>query len=346
MNMDYERIGNQLCYYHSSENMKELSDQSIDVIITSPPYNRGKQYSDDLGNTFNDKQHIDHYRDLLHSVFQECYRVLKNSGIFFLNIGDSANDQGKSELVVRVATKSGFIRLQTIIWIKSFLGKGHYTPSGGDKRLNNIWEHIYVLVKNKKEYKLYPKDIGVPYSDKSNIGRYNEADLRDAGNVWFIPYSKTTGKTTKKGHDAPFPVELAIKCIKLTRAENVLDPFLGTGSTLAAAEICGIAGFGYEKYPRKELIRNKIRYVDRTLLNNLNFLQITELEQAIDYLAELIDRYNNKISLKEIIKETKKERVSLDITKKVLLVRRLKKSFLEDLNQPNKKTGKIKDHLK
>ncbi len=212
--VDHEVFDNQTIYYKSSEDMHEIESNSIDVIITSPPYNRDKRYSDDIGDIYNDKQPKDEYFQFLSRVWQECYRVLNPKGIFFLNIGDAAPDQGLSAEVVQLAVKVGFHRLQTIIWIKSLLGKGHFTPSGGSRRLNNVWENIFVLVKDKKSYYINPKAIGIPYADKSNIGRYAEEDIRDAGNVWLIPYSKTTGATIKKGHEAPFPIELPYLCIK------------------------------------------------------------------------------------------------------------------------------------
>ncbi len=255
---DLDKFGQQVIYYKSSEDMTEVKDLSIDLIVTSPPYNRSKVYSDDKGNVYDDQQSEEEYETLLSKVWSECYRVLSSKGMFFLNVGDSANNQGFSERIADLVTQGGFIRLQTIIWLKSFLGRGHYTPSGRSRRLNNIFEYIYIFVKDRKEYQINPQAIGIPYADKSNIGRYAQSDLRDAGNVWFIPYTRTTGSTIKKGHEAPFPIELPYKCIKLTGATNILDPFAGTGSTLAAARILNIRGIGYEKFPRKTVIHERI----------------------------------------------------------------------------------------
>jgi site-specific DNA-methyltransferase (adenine-specific) len=252
-------LKNQTVFFKSSEDMSELEDDSIDVIITSPPYNRGKIYASDGGEIHNDKMEESEYLSSLSKVWKECYRVAKKSAVFFLNIGDSALDQGKSEKVAISAENSSWIRIQDIIWVKSFLGKGHYTPSGGNRRLNNLWEHVYLFVKNKKEYKIDPKAIGLPYADKSNIGRYSDIDLRDPGNVWLIPYIKTTGASIKKGHEAPFPIGLPYICIKLVpNASTVLDPFGGTCSTLAACLKLGVKGYAYEKYPRTEVIKSRI----------------------------------------------------------------------------------------
>jgi site-specific DNA-methyltransferase (adenine-specific) len=240
--------------------MIEVPLQGIDVIITSPPYDRGKTYQGDNGEIYNDKRSQVDYLSFLERVWDNCWYRASSRCVFFLNIGDSADDQGLSEKVAKSVENTGWIRIQDIIWIKSIYGKGHYTPSGGNKRLNNVWEHIFVFVKDKKEYYLNPKAIGIPFADKSNIGRYGDQDLRDAGNVWHICYEQTTGASVKKGHDAPFPIGLPYRCIQLVPyAEVVLDPFLGTGTTLAAAEALGKKGWGYEPYPKRQLIIDTIK---------------------------------------------------------------------------------------
>ena len=281
------KIDNQTVFFKSSEDMSELENESIDVIITSPPYNRGKAYSSDIGEEHNDKMEESDYLSLLTKIWKECYRVAKKSAVFFLNIGDSAIDQGKSEKVALSVERASWIRIQDIIWVKSFLGRGHYTPSGGDRRLNNLWEHVYLFVKNINEYKINPKTIGIPYADKSNIGRYSDVDLRDPGNVWLIPYTKTTGASIKKGHEAPFPIGLPYKCIKLVpNVETVLDPFGGTCSTLAACLSLGVNGYAYEKFPRIEVIKSRI-------LEGKDFSEIEEnliphLELSLRVLSNLI----------------------------------------------------------
>jgi len=258
-NMRKLEYKNQTVFFKTSEHISELEEESIDVVITSPPYNRGKTYTSDNGEIHDDKMKDAEYYSFLTTIWSECYRVAKKSAVFFLNIGDSAGDQGKSEKVAKSAENASWKRIQDIIWVKSFLGKGHYTPSGGNRRLNNIWEHIFLFVKNAKEYKIDPKAIGIPYTDKSNIGRYSDTDLRDPGNVWLIPYEKTTGATIKKGHEAPFPIGLPYKCIKMVpNVETVLDPFGGTCSTLAACLKLGVKGYAYEKYPRVEVIKSRI----------------------------------------------------------------------------------------
>lgn len=277
--------GNQTIFFKSATNMEEIAPNSIDAIITSPPYNVGKNYSLD-GKAYNDAKSSNEYLSFLTTVFRECFRVASDKCLLFLNIGDSAKSQGKSEDVVKCAVNAGFTRLQTIIWVKSIFGKGHYTPSGRNRRLNNLWEYIFVLYKTKN-YEINPKAIGIPYSDKSNIGRYSPVDLRDAGDIWFIPYTKTTGKKIKKGHDAPFPVELPLKCLKLMRnPQRVLDPFAGTGSTLRAAKELGIEGYGYELMPWVELIQERLNFP----INEVSTPLLPQMEQNMSFLTQFVDK--------------------------------------------------------
>ncbi|MHA2499432.1 MAG: DNA methyltransferase [Candidatus Hodarchaeales archaeon] len=285
------QFDNQTIFIKSSEDMSELEDSSIDVIVTSPPYNVGKNYSSERGR-YNDRRPHHEYLAFLKRVFLECYRVLRDDGVFFLNIGDSARDQGKSEDVVRSAAEAGFQRLQTAIWIKSIFGKGHYTPSGGSRRLNNLWEFVFILVKGK-QYHFDPKSIGIPYADKSNIGRYSDVDLRDPGDLLFAPYVKTTGQTIKKGHEAPFPIGLAWNLIKLVpNAKRVLDPFAGTGSTLAAARQLGIEGVGYEIHPRPEIIKTTILFEFTPMRSPL----LPQLERYAATITDLLEKATVELS--------------------------------------------------
>ena len=94
-----EEFEGQVVHYKSSENMSELKNNSVDVIITSPPYNRKKIYSSDEKESipYDDDKDEEIYHDFLKRVWKECYRVLSPEGLFFLNIGDAAGDQGKSD---------------------------------------------------------------------------------------------------------------------------------------------------------------------------------------------------------------------------------------------------------
>jgi len=303
-------INDQMVFFSSSEHMEELQDKCIDIIITSPPYNRGKHYSIDENdeNAYNDAIPEQEYLSFLSRVWKECYRVASESAVFFLNIGDSANDQGISEKVALSAASVGWIRIQDIIWVKSIHGRGHYTPSGNSRRFNNTWEHIFLFVKNKRKYKLDTKAVGIPYADKSNIGRYGKEDLRDPGNVFHIEYEKTTGNIIKKGHDAPFPIGLPYMCIKaVPNSKTILDPFLGTGTTLAASFCLGKKGFGYEKYPRIDLILQTIQHGSDYRPKPM--ILIPHYEITIKKLVEMLEKTTPKL-----LADSKKSLLEFEIT--------------------------------
>ncbi len=330
---------NQTVFLKSSEDMSELEDESIDVIITSSPYNRRKIYSSDFSEKYDDAMEEGNYLSFLKNVWKECYRIAKKSALFFLNIGDSAIDQGKSEKVAITAEQASWKRIQDVIWLKTFLGKGHYTPTGGSKRLNNIWEHVFLFVKNKKEYRLNPKAIGIPYADKSNIGRYSDSDLRDAGNAWLINYKKTTGATVKKGHDAPFPIGLPCKCIKLApNPQTVLDPFGGTCTTLAACLKLGVKGYAYEKYPRIEVIKSRI--LEGKTFNEDNSSLIPHLELSTRVLSDLLSELNYNFRNIKSKKEFLNSKILLDVLCDLKVKNSFKSSLEKRINNYNQRLSK------
>ena len=139
-----------------------------------------------------------------------------------------------------------------ITWIKSIAingnSVGHFKPVGGQRFLHHNHEHIFHLTLSG-DVKLDRLAIGVPFKDKSNIARRGHPrDLRCRGNTWFIPYDTVQSKAEKFHHPSTFPVELPRWCIRLHGRRNavVLDPFMGTGTTLLAAQLEGVSGIGID----------------------------------------------------------------------------------------------------
>lgn len=141
-----------------------------------------------------------------------------------------------------------------IIWVKSIAIQdrthGHFKPINSERFLNHTWENVFHLTK-QGDVKVNRLAIGVPFEVKSNISRWGHAqDKRCAGNVWFLPYDTIQDRLRDRGdHPATFPVELARRCILLHGLHEgsvVLDPFLGTGTTLIAAKEFGLTGVGIE----------------------------------------------------------------------------------------------------
>jgi len=227
---------------------EHLPDASIDVIVTSPPYNIGIKYR-----SHDDNLPLEAYLDWMEEVAKECRRALKDEGSFFFNIGDRPSDELRSLRVAERMCKA--FRLQnTIHWVKSIaapehnINVGHYKPVNSKRYLNNCHEYIFHFTKGG-DVELDKLAIGVPYGDKSNIGRWKHAtrDIRDRGNAWFIPYKTVQAE---KPHPSAFPEKLALMCIRLHGLKGgklvVLDPFMGSGTTAVAARRLGCDYVGFE----------------------------------------------------------------------------------------------------
>ena len=229
--------------------LARLPESSVDVVVTSPPYNLDLRYE-----SYQDHRAEDDYLAWMVAVATALRRVMKPDASFFLNISGSPNQPWLPfELVVRLR---GLFALQNhITWIKSIaIGEdsvGHFKPVAGNRFLHHAHEHIFHLTRDGR----VPIDrmaIGVPYKDKSNIARRGHPrDLRCRGNTWFIPYETVQSKAEKFNHPGTFPVDLPRWCIRLhgKRPAVVLDPFVGTGTTLVAAEREGVQAIGIDIDP-------------------------------------------------------------------------------------------------
>jgi len=242
-----------------AEALALMPENSVDVIVTSPPYNIGLKYR-----SYDDAGDRSEYLSWLRDIALLLKRVLKDNGSFFLNIAGTSSDPW---VVFDAANAMREIfRLQnSIIWVKSIsIGEesfGHFKPVNSQRYLNHLHEHVFHFTK-EGETPLDRLAVGVPFKDKSNIARWGHTeDRRCGGDVWFIPYRTIRSKSQRDHHPSPFPVELAERCIKLhgpnspgdPAAEDdggaplvVLDPFLGVGSTLLAAQRLGYRGIGIE----------------------------------------------------------------------------------------------------
>ena len=236
-----------------------LGERSIDVVITSPPYNIGINYSVHK-DTLPRKKYLKWMLDTGTAV----KRVLKDNGSFFLNVGNTPSDQWIAWDVAHTLKKR-FVLQNVIHWVKSIaiskadvgdypnirgdVAVGHFKPIVSDRFLNDCHEYIFHFTK-KGDVKLKKLEIGVPYQDKTNIGRWKVAkeDKRDRGNTWFMPYETIQSKS-ERPHPSTFPVRLPEMCIKLHGVEKgttVLDPFMGIGSTAIASLRLGVSCYGFD----------------------------------------------------------------------------------------------------
>ena len=250
--------------------MLEMSPASVDIVVTSPPYNLGIKYKN-----YNDSRNRSEYLNWSREWAIQVKRVLKENGSFFLNLGSApSNPLVPHELIG--ALKELFVLQNTFHWIKSItietkkadlISAGHFKPLHSNRFVNDCHEYVFHLTKNGN-VPLNRLAIGVPYSDKSNIKRWAHTkgqDVRCRGNNWFIPYKTIVSRSKQRPHPATFPVELAEFCIKIhgVRPDLVmLDPFLGIGHSALAAKRCGLREFigfdidhSYVKLARAALLK-------------------------------------------------------------------------------------------
>lgn len=249
--------------------MGQLPEKSVDVVVTSPPYNLGIRYSQ-----YQDDRDWSDYMAWSLEWAGEVKRVLKDGGSFFLNLGACpSNPLLPHELVVALAKL--FVLQNTFHWIKSItvetrageqVTAGHFKPIQSRRFVNDCHEYVFHLTKDG-DVQLDRLALGVPYSDKSNIARWGHTqgrDLRCRGNTWFVPYQTIKYRAKDRPHPATFPTQLAVNCIKIHGGLPdlvVLDPFLGIGHSGLAARECGIRRFlGFEIDP-------EYLEVARTVLN-------------------------------------------------------------------------------
>ena len=298
--------------------LKTLDTESIDCIITSPPYWQLRDYN--ISGQIGLEENIEEYIEKLMLIMDELYRVLKKSGTFFLNIGDTysnvnskfskrsnkkrgkenifkviprkTNIQRKSKMMIpeRLCIKmidQGWILRNEIIWHKP-----NVLPESLNDRFTNDFEKIFFFTKNQKYY--FKKQYE-PYSEKTSNGFkdgvmptgkkkmleagesktamkridkpwktiYNE-NGRNMRTVWSI-----ATKGIKEGHYASFPEELVKRCLLAGCPIDgiVLDPFLGSGTTLKVAKSLNLNGVGVEL--KKEYIEIAVSRIGEGLFNKI-----------------------------------------------------------------------------
>ena len=206
---------------------------SVDVVVTSPPYNLGIAYG-----RYRDTKAEEEYLGWMERVADALRRVMRPDASFFLNIaGSSTQPWLPFELIVRL--RRCFVLQNHVVWVKSIAvtaegAVGHNKPVPGTRFLNRNHEHVFHLTQTG-EVALDRLAIGTPFSDKSNIARRGHLqDKRCRGDTWFIPYATVQSRSEKFHHPGTFPLDLPRWCIRLHGKPGavVLDPFAGAGTTL------------------------------------------------------------------------------------------------------------------
>ena len=209
-------------YCKSSEVMEEIPDSSVHLMITSPPYNVGKEYENELT--------LDEYSQLLSGVFSEVYRKLVTGGRACINIANIGRKPyiPLHAMIIEIMLDIGFLMRGEIIWDKSASGGGSCAWGSWMSASNPVLRdyHEYILVFSKQSYsksKSQPKRDTIQHDDFIDWTR----------SVWTFP----AVNAKRIGHPAPFPIELPHRLINLYSYEGdvVLDPFCGSGTTAIAA---------------------------------------------------------------------------------------------------------------
>lgn len=233
---------------------------SVDVVVTSPPYNLGIAYG-----RYDDSAPREEYLEWTDRWVATVAGTLSPGGSLFLNVGGKPSDPWGALDIAQVARRH--LTLQnTIHWIKSIaidredagrgapltadLAVGHFKPINSARYLNDCHEYVFHFTRDGG----VPLDrlaIGVAYQDKSNVSRWKSAgdDRRCRGNAWFVPYETIKHRKRDRPHPASFPARLPERCLRLHGLERVrlaMDPFLGIGSTAVACARLGVHFVGFE----------------------------------------------------------------------------------------------------
>lgn len=234
-------------YMKSSECMNEIDDNSVDLVVTSPPYNIDINYGNKMKNgrvieskgiKYSDKLPEDEYRKMLEKVFKECKRVLKETGSIFVNI---KNRYDKDRIITPFWIEEYFKDMylkNVIIWNFDWGGST-------SKRFAPRYEYIYWFTKHKSRYKFNLDDVKIPALNY-RPDRYKSL-LKNPSDVWRI--SMVSGNSDERtAHPAQYPESL-IKRIVLCSTDKgdvVLDPFMGSGTSAVVAKKLNRNYLGYE----------------------------------------------------------------------------------------------------
>ncbi len=230
--------------------LKELERNSIKMAVTSPPYNLKKAYglySDDVG--------LDEWKSLIDETMKEVHRVLTPDGSFFLNVGPVPEKKTKEiipldSIAWELGRKNGFKLRNKIVW--------HFNNMQNcTNRLSGRWEAILWFVKDLDNYTFNLKDVKIPVLTQ-NDKRFDASTGRNPTDVWF--FNRVNNMTKKKfdmeDHPCIYPVDMIERIIKMSTNQGdwVLDPFLGSGTTLVAARKLNRHSIGFELDPKYDKV--------------------------------------------------------------------------------------------
>lgn len=235
-----------------ARDMHTIADGSVALVVTSPPYFAGKQYEEELERDGVPSSYLE-YLELLYDVFADCVRVLEPGGRIAVNIANLGRKPYRSlaaDVIHILQDRLGLLLRGEIVWQKGAGASGSCAwgsfRSPSNPVLRDVTERVIVASKGRFQRALTPEQRRTrELPHESTIG--TEDFMALTLDVWQTP----SESARRVGHPAPFPVELPEKLIELyTYADDlVLDPFMGSGSTLVAASRLGRRYVGYDLDP-------------------------------------------------------------------------------------------------
>jgi site-specific DNA-methyltransferase (adenine-specific)/site-specific DNA-methyltransferase (cytosine-N4-specific) len=278
----------------SKDELRKLPDNSVDLIVTSPPY------ADQRKSTYGGISH-DKYVDWFLPISEQLLRVLKPTGTFILNIKEKVVNGERSTYVMELIIamrKQGWFWTEEFIWHK----KNSY-PGKWPNRFRDSWERLLQFNKDK-HFNMYQEEVMVPTGDwaKSRLKKLSDTDkIRDNSKVgsgfgknisnWLdrdkaFPTNvlHLATECNNKNHSAAFPEELPEWFIKLFTKEKdfVLDPFMGSGTTLNVANRMKRNSIGIEIVPEYyNMVRNQLNPVELYLFEPKTEYEKTESKRRI-----------------------------------------------------------------
>src|SRR3989338_2585415 len=275
-----------------SRQMNELPDNSVNLVITSPPYWQLKDYGTDDQIGYNDS--YEDYINNLNLVWQECYRVLQNGCRLCVNIGDQFARSvyyGRYKIIpirteiIKFCETIGFDYMGAIIWQKSTT----MNTSGGATIMGSFPFPRNGIIKLDYEFILLFKKNGVPAKIDKNLKELSKM-TKEEWNTYFQGHWNFNG-IRQNGHIAMFPEELPKRLIKMFSfaGDTVLDPFLGSGTTSLAAKNLERNSVGYEINPKFiDMIKQKLDFGVGKMFDNSNINFIDQEKININFKDQIL----------------------------------------------------------
>jgi len=234
-------------FAHDSSSMPEIDDDSVALVVTSPPYFAGKAYETALGEGHVPGDYLE-YLAMLRRVFAECQRKLEPGGRIAVNVANLGRRpyRSLSADVIKLLEELGFLLRGEVIWVKA-RGAGGSCAWGSFQRpgnpvLRDLTERIVIASKERFDRAIAPRRRAPDLPHEWSL--FKDEFMEATTDVWEM----SPESATRVGHPAPFPVELPERLIHLYTyvGDLVLDPFMGSGTAAVAAVRTGRHYVGYD----------------------------------------------------------------------------------------------------